>query len=51
VVPGGFEEGLPVGLQLIGPAFAEGRLLSAAHAFQAVTDFHRQRPSLALERR
>jgi aspartyl-tRNA(Asn)/glutamyl-tRNA(Gln) amidotransferase subunit A len=40
-VPAGFGEGgLPVGLQLIGNYFEEGRLLHAAHAFQQATDFH-----------
>ena len=47
VVPGGFDAGLPVGLQLIGPPFEEGRLLAIGHAFQQVTDFHRQRPMVA----
>ena len=32
--------GMPVGLQLIANHFQEGRLLSAAHAFQQATDFH-----------
>ena len=43
-VPCGFSEGLPVGLQLIGAAFAEATLLRAAHAFAEVTDWHRRRP-------
>ena len=29
-------EGLPVGLQIFGPAFGEGRILQLAHAFEAV---------------
>ncbi|WP_332815033.1 Asp-tRNA(Asn)/Glu-tRNA(Gln) amidotransferase subunit GatA [Ramlibacter sp.] len=36
--------GMPVGLQLIGSWFQEGRLLNAAHAFQQATDFHLQHP-------
>jgi aspartyl-tRNA(Asn)/glutamyl-tRNA(Gln) amidotransferase subunit A len=32
--------GLPSGLQLIGPAFAEARLLAAGHALQQRTDWH-----------
>ena len=36
--------GMPVGLQLIGNYFQEGRLLNAAHAFQQATDFHLRRP-------
>ena len=45
-VPAGFAaDGLPVGLQLIGPAFAEARLLSAAHQLQQTTDWHLQVPA------
>ncbi|MBT8141585.1 MAG: aspartyl/glutamyl-tRNA amidotransferase subunit A, partial [Gammaproteobacteria bacterium] len=36
---------LPVGLQLIGNYFAEGKLLNAAHRYQQVTDFHSQLPT------
>ena len=39
------EGGMPVGLQLIGNYFEEGRLLHAAHAFQQATDFHLCVPS------
>ena len=45
-VPCGFSDGLPVGLQLIGPHLAESRLLNIAHAYQQTTDWHRQRPAL-----
>ncbi len=45
-VPAGFGEGgMPVGLQLIGNYFDEGRLLHAAHAFQQATDFHIRAPA------
>ena len=45
-VPAGFGEGgMPVGLQLIGNYFDEGRLLHAAHAFQQATDFHTRAPA------
>jgi aspartyl-tRNA(Asn)/glutamyl-tRNA(Gln) amidotransferase subunit A len=43
-VPCGLVDGLPVGLQIIGPHFAESRLLSAAHAYQRETDWHRRAP-------
>jgi aspartyl-tRNA(Asn)/glutamyl-tRNA(Gln) amidotransferase subunit A len=36
--------GLPTGLQLIGPAFGEARLLAAGHALQQRTDWHRILP-------
>ncbi|WP_164962380.1 Asp-tRNA(Asn)/Glu-tRNA(Gln) amidotransferase subunit GatA [Rubrivivax sp. JA1026] len=37
--------GLPVGLQLVGNYFDEGRLLHAAHALQQATDFHTRAPA------
>ena len=40
--PCGFVDGLPMGMQLIGPHFAETRLLNAAHQFQQATDWHNQ---------
>jgi aspartyl-tRNA(Asn)/glutamyl-tRNA(Gln) amidotransferase subunit A len=40
----GFLDGLPVGYQLTGPAFAEARILNAAHQLQLTTQWHRQRP-------
>ncbi len=39
---------MPVGLQLIGNYFDEGRLLQAAHAFQQATDHHLRAPTAAL---
>ncbi len=46
-MPCGLVEGLPVGVQLIGPRFGEARLLSAAHAYQRHSDWHLQRPEVA----
>ncbi len=43
-LPAGFSQGLPVGLQVIGPYFSEGRLLNVAHRFQQATDWHRRFP-------
>ena len=44
-LPAGFgQQGLPVGLQLIGNAFDEARLLNVGHVFQQATDWHRRRP-------
>jgi aspartyl-tRNA(Asn)/glutamyl-tRNA(Gln) amidotransferase subunit A len=45
-IPGGFSEGLPVGLQLLGPAFGEDTILQVADAFEHVTDYHTRWPSL-----
>jgi aspartyl-tRNA(Asn)/glutamyl-tRNA(Gln) amidotransferase subunit A len=39
-IPGGFSNGLPVGLQLLGNFFAEDLILSVADAFERVTDYH-----------
>jgi aspartyl-tRNA(Asn)/glutamyl-tRNA(Gln) amidotransferase subunit A len=44
---GGAEPPLPVGLQLIGPALSEARLLRVAAAFEATTGHHAQRPTLS----
>ncbi|PCK09508.1 MAG: Asp-tRNA(Asn)/Glu-tRNA(Gln) amidotransferase GatCAB subunit A [Alteromonadaceae bacterium] len=43
-IPCGLADGKPVGLQLIGNYFQEGRLLNAAHQFQTETDFHTLSP-------
>jgi aspartyl-tRNA(Asn)/glutamyl-tRNA(Gln) amidotransferase subunit A len=44
-IPCGFgEQGMPVGLQLIGNYFGEAKLLNVAHRFQQATDFHLRRP-------
>lgn len=45
-VPGGFAQGLPVGLQLLGDHFDEARLLGLAQAFEREVDF--TKPELAL---
>ncbi|MEX0717749.1 MAG: amidase [Planctomycetaceae bacterium] len=46
-VPNGFgEEGLPTGLQFVGRAFEETRLLALADAYQAKTDWHTRRPEV-----
>jgi aspartyl-tRNA(Asn)/glutamyl-tRNA(Gln) amidotransferase subunit A len=37
-------DGLPIGLQLIGKAFAEATLLGAGYAFEQATDWHTQHP-------
>ena len=50
-IPGGFSEGLPVGVQLLGPAWGEDRLLRVADAFQRVTDYHTRWPEVADPRR
>jgi aspartyl-tRNA(Asn)/glutamyl-tRNA(Gln) amidotransferase subunit A len=45
--PVGFDlDGLPIGMQLMGAHFQEDVLLQTAHAYQQVTDWHLQTPSL-----
>src|SRR5271167_3064034 len=43
-LPCGYVDELPMGLQLIGPHFAEAKLLNAAHRYQQATDWHRKVP-------
>lgn len=45
-MPAGFSDGLPVGLQLIGPPLSDVRLLAAAHAYQQATFHHLKTPPL-----
>ena len=50
-IPCGFDaSGLPIGLQLIAPAFGEETVLRAGDAYQRATDWHRRRPTLAAGR-
>lgn len=44
-IPGGFVNGMPVGMQLLGPAFKEEVLLRAAYGFEQATEFHKERPA------
>jgi aspartyl-tRNA(Asn)/glutamyl-tRNA(Gln) amidotransferase subunit A len=47
-IPCGFtREGLPIGLQIAGPRFAESRVLALAHAYQQVTNWHTRRPPIS----
>jgi aspartyl-tRNA(Asn)/glutamyl-tRNA(Gln) amidotransferase subunit A len=47
-VPCGIVDGLPVGLHLVGPHFAEETLLRAAHQYQQHTDWHEAAPEAFL---
>ena len=47
-IPCGFTRaGLPIGVQLLAPAFQESRLLRAAHHYQQQTDWHTRMPELS----
>ena len=43
-IPMGFNEGRPLGLQLIGNHFEEGLLLAFGHQYQQQTDWHQRLP-------
>jgi len=45
-IPAGFVNGLPAGLQIIGKPFSEQVLFKISHAYQQVTDWHKQRPEI-----
>jgi aspartyl-tRNA(Asn)/glutamyl-tRNA(Gln) amidotransferase subunit A len=46
-VPCGFDRNrLPVGLQLLGPAFGEATVLRVGHAYEQATEWHKQTPNL-----
>jgi len=45
-IPCGLADGLPVGLQLAGPAFSENALLGAAHALEGALAFDTRPPGL-----
>ncbi len=38
------DDGLPIGLQLLGPAFGEAQVLRVGHAFEQTTAWHRASP-------
>ncbi len=44
-IPAGFSNNMPVGLQIIGNAFNESRILNVAHQYQQKTDWHKQIPA------
>ena len=45
-IPAGLVDGLPVGMQLIGPRYSEETIYQVAAAFEATTDHHKQQPSI-----
>ena len=46
-IPCGFANGMPMGLQLVGPPFSENMLLAIGRTFQERTDWHKRRPPVA----
>jgi aspartyl-tRNA(Asn)/glutamyl-tRNA(Gln) amidotransferase subunit A len=46
-VPCGFaKNGLPIGLQIVGPPWGEAAVLRLAHAYERATEWHTRRPAL-----
>jgi aspartyl-tRNA(Asn)/glutamyl-tRNA(Gln) amidotransferase subunit A len=39
-------DGLPVGLQIMGPQFGEQKIFNVGYAYQQVTDWHKKHPNL-----
>jgi len=46
-IPIGFENGLPLALQIAGKPFDEAGVMRVGHAFERATEFHRHRPPIA----
>ncbi len=44
-IPCGFVNGLPIGIQIVGPPFSENRVIAFGREFQKRSDFHKQHPS------
>jgi aspartyl-tRNA(Asn)/glutamyl-tRNA(Gln) amidotransferase subunit A len=45
-IPAGFSEGMPVGIQLIGPRFGEEKMFQTANIFQNASDFNTKKADL-----
>lgn len=45
-IPCGFDNGLPLGLQIIGNYFDESTIYRVAHAYEQSTEFHKQTPQI-----
>ena len=49
-LPCGFtKDGMPIGLMIAGPHFAEGKVLALAYAYQQATQWHTKRPTLTAD--
>lgn len=45
-IPCGYVNGLPIGLQIVGPPFSENRVIAFGGEFQKRSDFHKQHPPM-----
>ncbi|HTP11928.1 MAG TPA: Asp-tRNA(Asn)/Glu-tRNA(Gln) amidotransferase subunit GatA [Anaerolineae bacterium] len=49
-LPCGFDgQGLPIGLQLNGPAFGEEKIIQAAYAYEQATEWHLKKPTINVQ--
>ena len=47
-VPCGFtDDGLPIGMQILGGHWAEAKVLRAGHAYESATEWHQRKPPVA----
>ena len=46
-IPAGLSNNLPVGMHIVGPDFAESKVLNVAHQYQQGTDWHKQKSAIA----
>jgi aspartyl-tRNA(Asn)/glutamyl-tRNA(Gln) amidotransferase subunit A len=46
VIPAGFADGLPIGMQLIGKPFGEETILKTAYAYEQATEWHKRKPEI-----
>jgi aspartyl-tRNA(Asn)/glutamyl-tRNA(Gln) amidotransferase subunit A len=45
-IPCGFSQGMPVGLQIIGPALGESAILRTAYQYEQATSWHKRKPNI-----
>ena len=45
-VPMGFSDGLPIGMQILGPQFSESLLFQIGSAYEQATEWHKRKPTL-----
>jgi len=46
VIPAGFADGLPIGMQIIGKPLGEETILQIAYAYEQATEWHKRRPQI-----
>lgn len=46
-LPCGFSQGMPIGMQILGKPFAEGKILQVAYTFEQETEYHKEFPPVS----